>query len=841
MFLNSLPISLDVQPGSWRELVQRVAAAGAASVEHRGYPLATIQQEMGTNLNEITFNYTHFHIYEELKLGGGSGLESLNSTGFEQINFDFHIDISRALGQDELRMELIYNAGVYEHELIERVARYYVRAFEYMLEGLDQAHDQQTLLSREEVEQQLEEWNATEVAYPEEYVHEQVEERARRNPDEVAVVCGEQRLSYGELNEKAERLAGYLREAGVEEESRVGIYLRRSVEMMIGVLGVLKAGGAYVPLEVGLPKERVEYMVEDAGVEWVLAESEDMGSLPLAGVDVVVMDGAGEEGNWLEEFAAEKREQEEGATEATEERKEKRKGRSGRELAYILYTSGSTGKPKGVMVEHGGLANYIGHAVKSYMTEGIVGGVVSSPLSFDATITTLLAPLAAGKQVELLGEEEKVLEELAERLFGNGGEREEGEVGRAGTGGGEGWLFKVTPAHLEALEYVERKEKVGRRRHRVVIGGEQLGAARLRRWKEELLPEAVFVNEYGPTETVVGCSVWELKDEEGLKELEGQVAAPIGRPIGNTQVYVVGAGGQLQPVSSVGELYIGGAGVARGYVKQEEITAERFIRNPFVKEGNEEQGSEGKEGRGERLYKTGDLVRWMANGELVYVGRRDQQVKVRGYRIELGEIEAALQEQEGVEQAVVIAKEDESGQKRLVAYVVAKATGGEVDTGNLRQQLQQKLPEYMVPSAFVKLDGLPLTGNGKVDRRALQNLEVEGRAEATEYVGPRNEVEQALCEVWQEVLRRERVGVRDNFFSLGGDSILSIRVVSLLKGRGIVLGVKDIFQHQTIEQLAAKATSGDSDQQAVIEIRLPAEMLISDDVGLEENMIETIL
>jgi aryl carrier-like protein len=188
----------------------------------------------------------------------------------------------------------------------------------------------------------------------------------------------------------------------------------------------------------------------------------------------------------------------------------------------------------------------------------------------------------------------------------------------------------------------------------------------------------------------------------------------------------------------------------------------------------------------------------------VYVGRRDQQVKVRGYRIELGEIEAALQEQEGVEQAVVIAKEDESGQKRLVAYVVAKATGGEVDTGNLRQQLQQKLPEYMVPSAFVKLDGLPLTGNGKVDRRALQNLEVEGRAEATEYVGPRNEVEQALCEVWQEVLRRERVGVRDNFFSLGGDSILSIRVVSLLKGRGIVLGVKDIFQHQTIEQLAAQ-------------------------------------
>ncbi len=273
---------------------------------------------------------------------------------------------------------------------------------------------------------------------------------------------------------------------------------------------------------------------------------------------------------------------------------------------------------------------------------------------------------------------------MGEEKRKEGGRREERKEEREGGKQEGGWLFKITPAHLEALEYVERKREQGRGRHRIVIGGEQLGAQRLRRWKQELLPNASFVNEYGPTETVVGCSVWMLGGEGGgeeeigkLKELEELVAAPIGRPIGNTQLYVLGEGRQLQPQNSVGELYIGGAGVARGYVNQEEMTRERFIANPFRgkgKEEEEEEEEEKEEKRGRRLYRTGDLVRWLPNGELQFVGRRDEQVKIRGYRIELGEIEAVLKEQEGVEQAVVVAREQEGGEgeKRLVAYVVPK-------------------------------------------------------------------------------------------------------------------------------------------------------------------------
>jgi amino acid adenylation domain-containing protein len=639
---------------------------------------------------------------------------------------------------------------------------------------------------------------------PGQRIHEQFEEQARKRPEAVAVVYGEQRLSYGELNAKADRLARYLVEAGVGVESRVGIYLRRSAEMMIGALGVMKAGAAYVPLEPGLPRQRVEYMMKDAGVEWTLTETDLMGGMPVGGVDVVMMDGASTDPEWLLEVGN-------GPVRKTE-------ARLGSEnLAYILYTSGSTGRPKGVMVEHRGLSNYLAHAAETYLREGIEGSVVSSPLSFDATLTTILTPLVAGKSVEMLPEDESTLSHLAERMFG----------------GEEGLLFKITPAHLEALEYVERPREVGKARHVIVVGGEQLGAERLRRWKKEMLPEAVFVNEYGPTEAVVGCSVWELKDESGVKELEGMSAAPIGRPIRNTQLYVMGEGGQLQPRNSVGELYIGGAGVARGYVGEEEMTRERFISDRFSEE------------EGRRLYRTGDLARWTEEGELVFVGRRDEQVKIRGYRIELGEIEQELARIEWVSGAAVTARETEQGQKRLVAYVTVEEEAKEGMSrgdliGEMRDRLRKRLPEYMEPAHFLVLGEMPLTANGKVDRKALPAPEI-GDMERSGYVEPRNETEEAMREVWQEVLKLERVGVQDNFFSLGGDSILSIRVVSMLKSRGIRLDIKDIFQHQTIEHLAAAASQGQLNQETFIDHKKIAQILIGERDEFDENVSEIII
>ncbi len=770
LYLNSLPQALEVSRGSWRSLIRQVAEMNAASMQYRGYPLSKIQQDVGIFLGEVSFNYTHFHVYQDITTSSDQTLELLGSFGFEQTNFDLLVDVSRGMG-DVMSLTMVYNEQAFAEGMIARLGQYYVKAFELMLAGLDEPHHGQSLLSDEEVRQLLAASNASSVAYWHDLcIHEQFARQARKTPEAVAVVFGEQTMSYRELNSKAERLARYLAEAGVGVESRVGIYLRRSQEMMIGILGVMKAGGTYVPLEPGLPKQRLEYMRADAAIEWVLVESGSIDSLPLSGVDVVMMDGAGTDPRWLEEM-------EDGLT---PELAAKPKADN---LVYILYTSGSTGKPKGVMVEHGGLSNYLAYAA-TYLAGEIEGSVVSSPLSFDATLTTLLAPLLVGRTVELLPDDEMMMGRLAERLFG----------------ATSGLLFKITPAHLEGLEYIERAVKVGGAAHMIVVGGEQLSAQVLRKWKSELLPQACFVNEYGPTEAVVGCSVWKLSDESGLKELEAMAAAPIGRPISNTQLYVLGEGGQLQPSNTVGELYIGGAGLARGYLNQETLTRERFIPNPF------------SEGAGSRLYKTGDLVRRSPGGELAFVGRRDDQVKIRGYRIELGEIEQQLGAMAGVSAAVVLAREDE-GRKRLVAYVMPSEYPVEVEQqaalrpgliSGYREGLAASLPDYMVPSAFVILAEMPLTPNGKLDRKALPSPEGED-VQAALYVAPRNATEQAMCEVWQEVLGLDRIGIEDNFFSLGGDSILSIRIVSMLKGRGVSIDIKDIFQHQTIEQLAAQA------------------------------------
>jgi amino acid adenylation domain-containing protein len=598
------------------------------------------------------------------------------------------------------------------------------------------------------------------VTYESACVHELIQRQAKETPQAAAIIFNQETLSYADLDARSERLASYLVSAGVGAESRVGLYLRRSPELLIGVLGVLKAGAAYVPIEPGLPSERVSYMLADAGIEWVLVESAQMAELPLGGVDVVLMDGASSDPEWMADA---------GEHEPVPV--------SSEQLAYILYTSGSTGRPKGVMVEHGALANYLGHAAASYLSSNITGSVVSSPLSFDATLTTLLTPLLTGRSVELLADDERLMEQLAERLFTANDNK----------------LFKLTPAHLEALQYVERPQAIGNAAHVLVIGGEQLGATLLRRWKTELLPAASFVNEYGPTEATVGCSVWWVKDETELAQLESLTAAPIGQPIANTEVYVLGAERQLLPPQSTGELYIGGAGLARGYLNHSELNEERFIDSPF--------------GEG-RLYRTGDLVRWLPNGELLFVGRSDDQVKLRGFRIELGEIQQQLETLDGIKAAVVLAREDEPGRKRLVAYVTMngeRQTTSDAELSNqLRQSLQTRLPDYMVPSAFVLLDELPLTPNGKVDRRALPAP--EGDNQLTAYVAPRNAIEQALCEVWQEVLKRERVGINDNFFTLGGDSILSIRVVAMLKTRGLTLGINEIFQHQTVALLADHVT-----------------------------------
>lgn len=416
LFLNSLPICVELEKGrSWREWIARVAQVGQDSMAYRRYPLSRIQQDIGATLDEVTFNYTHFHVYNDMTQAAERPLEVLGSSGFEQTNFDFHIDVMRSLQEDGLQMRLIYKRSLYRRDQMERVARYYVRAYEQMLADPEAAHDAAPLLDAEEIRRLQFDWNATAVDYPHDRsVVAQIEDQVRRTPEATAIQFGTQRLSYAELDGKAERLARYLREAGVTREACVGIHLSRSPALLIAVLGIWKAGGSYVPLEPGLPRERLGYMVQDAGIGWVLLESAALEGLPLGGVDVVLMDDASDDASWLADY-----DQGELPDVAADD------------LAYVIYTSGSTGRPKGVMVNHRGLSNYLAHAVREYLPR-VAGSVVSSPLCFDATLTTLLPPLLAGKPVRLLADGADTLQELSQHLFAEG----------------DGWLFKITPRTL---------------------------------------------------------------------------------------------------------------------------------------------------------------------------------------------------------------------------------------------------------------------------------------------------------------------------------------------------------------------------------------------------------
>src|SRR5579864_5959234 len=640
---------------------------------------------------------------------------------------------------------------------MERLLEHFENLLTEMVSDPGRTLGELPLLSVGERRQLLEEWNRTQVKYADKLVPQIFEEQVELTPEEAAVVYEGQRLTYRELNRRANQVAHYLRELGVGPEVRVGIYAERSLEMVVGLLAVLKAGGAYVPLDPEYPAERLGFMLEDAQIQILLSQTHLQGSLPS--------------GSFLMVVCMDDREAWKAIRECPESNPVA--GVSTENLAYVSYTSGSTGKPKGVAVTHGGLSNYVNWAMRAYRIEEGRGTSVHSSLSFDLTVTSLYPALLSGRSVVVLPQTGE-MEALAELL----------------QSGSDFSLLKLTPSHLQMLKLLlEQRGKDSPGTRALVIGGEALKYADLEFWKRGSgVPR--IVNEYGPTETVVGSVIYEVATEGS-----GQGEVPIGRPIANTQVYVLDEEENPVPMGVAGELYLGGVGLGRGYLGRPELTAEKFVPHRFSGVG------------GERLYRTGDRVRWNRAGELEFLGRMDNQVKLRGYRIELGEIEMALQGHPEVEQAVVVMREDQPGMKRLVGYVTGRRESGRgVEISGLRQYLQERVPEYMVPAVVVELEKLPLNANGKIDRRRLPEPEWPGGEQ--EAVRPRDVTEELLCGIWEEVLRIERVGVGDNFFQMGGHSLLAMQLISRIrKALGVELPVQEIFEAPTVGGMAERIRS----------------------------------
>jgi amino acid adenylation domain-containing protein len=581
------------------------------------------------------------------------------------------------------------------------------------------------------------------------YAHELFALQAERTPEATAAVFGEATVSYGELNRRANRLAHLLRKLGVGPDVLVAVSAERSLELLVGLLGVWKAGGAYVPLDPAYPLERLEFMLRDSAPAVLLTVEAEAGRLTGLTKGMVVVDLADGESSW-EELLPDNH-QSAGLTPA--------------HLAYVIYTSGSTGKPKAVMVEHRNLSNYLRWALSSYAPKR---AIVSSSLSFDATVTSLYTPLLSGGVIHIVkeGEETSALSLLIQTIPGD-------------------CLVKITPAFMDVLGRQISSDGKSISANTFIVGGEALLPSTVHQWRA-IQPDLRIVNEYGPTETVVGSVAYDIP--KGL-HLAGSV--PIGQPIANTQIYILDERQEPVPIGVRGHLHISGAGVTRGYLGRPELTAERFVADPFART------------EGARMYWTGDLGRWMADGPIEYLGRDDTQVKIRGYRIELGEIEARLTEYGGVREAVVVAREDLAGDKRLFSYyTTAIDSAADLGPDALRRHLSASLPAYMIPVAYVRLKALPLTANGKVDRKALPEPEEDAYV-AREYEAPQGEMEIALAVVWEEVLQRKSVGRRDNFFELGGHSLSAVRAIARLREAGIEVDVRSAFATPTLAELAA--------------------------------------
>ncbi|MBW4592042.1 MAG: amino acid adenylation domain-containing protein [Brasilonema angustatum HA4187-MV1] len=741
-FVNTLVLRTQIEDNpSFSQFLEQVRSVVWNAHAHQDVPFEQVvealqpERSLGYNpLFQVVFVLENFSL-DTLELPDISLTPEMVERGTSQ--FDLSLSIWQT--QKGLIGSWEYNSDLFEADTIARMTLHFQTLLETIVSDPYQKVGELTLLTESQRHQLLVEWNDTQTNYPQDKcIHQLFEEQVQRTPDAVAVVFGNQQLTYQQLNTQANQLAHYLRSLGVKADVLVGICVERSPLMIVGMLGILKAGGAYVPLDPAYPQERLAFMLEDAQVSVLLTQESLVKTLPPHKAQVICLDSEVALSTSTENFTH---------TTTTDN------------LAYVIYTSGSTGRPKGVQIEHRGLLNLVFWHQQAFAVSSCDRATQVAGVAFDACGWEIWPYLAVGASIYFPDDETRIdPEQLRDWM-----------LSQAIT-----ISFLPTPMAEKMLSLTWPENSALRT---LLTGGDQLHQYPLDSHPFEV------VNNYGPTEnTVVTTS--------GIvpKKQQTYLSPTIGRAIANTQVYILDSLLQPVPIGVAGELYISGESLARGYLNRPGLTAERFICNPFAPEG--------------RVYRTGDLVRYQADGNIEYLGRIDNQVKIRGFRIELPEIEATLTQHPQVREAVAIVREDILSVKSLAAYIIPELA--QPTSNELRQFLKSKLPSYMVPASFTFLEVLPITPNGKVDRRALPVPEFESD-ESTGFVSPHTHTQEVLAKIWQEILLLKQVGIHDNFFELGGDSIISMQIIAKANQYGLKLTPKQIFQHQTIAELASVA------------------------------------
>ncbi len=744
-FVNTLVMRTNFSDNpSFLELLKRVQQVAQDAYAHEDLPFKRLVEEL-----QLERNLSYQPLFQVMFVLQNSTKEDLVLPGLslKQVSIDTgNAKFDLSLYMEDAEPELIgwweYNTDLFDTATMTRMLEH----FQILLEGIVTHPEQRVsnlpLLTEQQLHQQLVEWNNTQVDYPlDTCIHELFKAQVERTPDAVAIIFEDEHLTYRELNKRANQLAHYLQKQGVSPGVLVGICVERSLLMVIGLLGILKVGGAYVPLDPAYPQERLTFILEDAQVSVLLTQAQLIEAIPRTQTKVISLDA-----DW-QDIAQQS--QENLVSKVTTSN-----------LAYVIYTSGSTGQPKGVMIKHQSAVAMLDWANKIFAGEARLGVLASTSICFDLSVFEIFVPLGCGGQVILIENALYLPTLLAAKNV---------------------TLINTVPSIIAELL---RTDGIPASVHTINIAGEPLPnkfVQQLYQWQNILQ----VYNLYGPSEdTTYSTFAWIRKGVSNIP--------PIGRPINNTQIYLLDRELQPVPVGVPGELYIGGDGLAYGYLNRFELTAENFIPNLFSTQA------------GARLYKTGDQARYLPNGDIEYIGRIDHQVKVRGFRIELSEIETALRQHLAVQEVAVLAREDRPGDRRLVAYVVSNQEQAPTKS-DLHRFLKEKLPEYMVPSAFVLLESLPLTPNGKLDRRALPTPDTARPELEATYAAPRTAAEEALVNVWAQVLGLKQVGIHDNFFEVGGDSILSIQAIARARQGGLQLTPKQMFEYQTIAELAAVA------------------------------------